>query len=1050
MKRKRTLTLALALVLLLSCTGFAPVHAAQAETEVPQTTEQPQNLPNTDTDDSTDDKHTERLVNEEQLNTHIYRNSDGTKTMYIYDHPVKYRDEQGQTHDISLDIVDTGDTAYPFRTQANSAVTAFPASLPDGITLTGNGVNLRLAAQLPAGNIALNHNARRVDTQTIAYTYDAKTTIEYGLTYSGFKEDIVVSEYTGQTEYPFILYTDGLNLTNIDGGYYLTDNDGTIQASIGEIIVFTADERNNTFGTLQVTTIKPGQIYGLTIVLDADYLADPQTVYPIRIDPTVELVYTDDTPNAIEEKTLQSNNTTSGSNTATVIGLNAKGISRTIMKFPGMNFSALNGVVVESAAVTIRDLMCQSEEMTVTCYPFTGGAWTENDAQWANLTQSWGAALDSNVISYASGVQQETAHRYRFDITQLAQEWVNGTADEDLGIIFRSPDAVENGTEYFYKTFATSERASYKPTFEITYRDTFSLNYDSVDVSKGGSVNLIVTSILEIAGEITWESSAPDVATVSGSGVVTALNAGETIITASGVDVDGNPRSDTCTIYVKIPDGVYYIKNSASGLCLYNKINGNAYLHSQNTDASDMLYQLWEISYVSAGNYVIRPLRDLSVALTVGNNGYVTVADAAVNNMSVAAGFQWKIIHNSFGYAFMLGGEQSKTITPIAGSLVHSDSWTAYPTSHWELESADGVFLRDTDTLQVITASTERYAELGQPYTLADLGLSLEYYGNRMAYSWTSSNTTISTVDNNGKSTAINRGETVIKITMTIDAKTYTSQFSLSVIETIYVVNLYDSTIAGDNAILSNIGPAINFLNTVYADQFNLRFVADGEPTRYTNGVDQCPHGANATCSYSTCGDSCLQHHKNVVRIIDELYDTYRDSNHVTVMWSNSPRYTFCKGTTNHEVIDDFGLHMSGDFNDDGVYIPIPVILILTINNFTVDASYGTCADSEYMAIVLAHEIAHSLGLKEVYNNVYGDGIEHAGTEGMQCIMETLHFGTMDYLYDLGSAALCENCRGKLHDEIPDNAYELLFDTIVADSTNEGEYVCYEIHEITE
>ncbi len=495
MKHKRTLALALALTLLLSCTGFAPAHAAQVESEVPQFTEQSQNLPNTDTDDSTDNKYAERLVNEEQLNTHVYRNSDGTKTMYIYDHPVKYRDEQGQTHDISLDIADTDDTAYPFRTRANSAVTVFPASLPDGITLSGNGVNLRLAAQLPTGNVALNHKARRVDTQKIAYTYDAKTTIEYGLTYTGFKEDIVVSEYTGQTEYSFILYTNGLNLTNIDGSYYLTDSEGAIQASIGEVIVFTADERNNTFGTLQATTIKPGQIYGLTIVLDADYLADPKTVYPIRIDPTVELVYTEDTPNAIEEKTLQSNNTNSGSYGSTVIGLNAKGISRTIMKFPGMNFSALNGVLVESAVVTLRDLMCQSEEMTVTCYPFTGGAWTESDAQWANLTQNWGTALDSNVISYASGVQQDVAHRYRFDITELAQEWVNGTANESLGIIFRSPDAVENGTEYFYKTFATSERASYKPTFEITYTDLSGTDFaHAISLSLDTPININIAN----------------------------------------------------------------------------------------------------------------------------------------------------------------------------------------------------------------------------------------------------------------------------------------------------------------------------------------------------------------------------------------------------------------------------------------------------------------------------------------------------------------------------------------------------------------------------
>ena len=65
---------------------------------------------------------------------------------------------------------------------------------------------------------------------------------------------------------------------------------------------------------LQAAAVKPCEIYSLTITLDPDYLADPNTTYPIRIDPTVELVYTENTPNAIEEKTLQSNNTTSETN----------------------------------------------------------------------------------------------------------------------------------------------------------------------------------------------------------------------------------------------------------------------------------------------------------------------------------------------------------------------------------------------------------------------------------------------------------------------------------------------------------------------------------------------------------------------------------------------------------------------------------------------------------------------------------------------------------------------------------------------------------------
>ena len=64
---------------------------------------------------------------------------------------------------------------------------------------------------------------------------------------------------------------------------------GEIRVSIEEIIVFTADEKNNTMGELVATTVEENQVYNMTILLDGDYLADPNTTYPIRIDPTVSI-----------------------------------------------------------------------------------------------------------------------------------------------------------------------------------------------------------------------------------------------------------------------------------------------------------------------------------------------------------------------------------------------------------------------------------------------------------------------------------------------------------------------------------------------------------------------------------------------------------------------------------------------------------------------------------------------------------------------------------------------------------------------------------------
>lgn len=79
-----------------------------------------------------------------------------------------------------------------------------------------------------------------------------------------------------------------------------------IKATIGDIIIFTADEKNNAFGELKAETVVENEEYRMTIVLDPEYLADPETVYPIRIDPTVEITYDNNGAGAIEDVTINS------------------------------------------------------------------------------------------------------------------------------------------------------------------------------------------------------------------------------------------------------------------------------------------------------------------------------------------------------------------------------------------------------------------------------------------------------------------------------------------------------------------------------------------------------------------------------------------------------------------------------------------------------------------------------------------------------------------------------------------------------------------------
>ncbi len=594
--------------------------------------------------------HVQRLYEAEgdDLDRVVFLNADGTQTAYFFDFPVKYIDEEGTIKDITLDIANSS-TPGQFVTADGSSITTFSKNISDGIGLAGNDVALSLVPHIPAkkSGTALSKStkitaaptAKRVDSKTVSYDYDSKTTIEYSLTYTGFKEDIVVSEYTGQTEYDFTLYTNGLELTEIDGSFYLVDEADNIKATIGDIIIFTADEKNNTMGDLNARTIVANQEYLLTIVVDSDFLASEETTYPIRIDPTVEICYDNNGTGAIADVTINSNAGSSGTSGSLFIGLReSNGIARTLMKFPGLNLNSLgSNIIITNATVEIRDLMCESTGLTVSCYVFSGNVWNETTANWSNVSpNSISTFLSSNVISYANGKQQDTAHRYSFDITLAVEGWRNGNYNQNKGIIFKAPATVESGSTYNYKTIASYNRASYKPSLSVTYRtsnglisnDTYYLNNAYCgDYLRYTSSTATATSglISSLGNSIRWE--------------VRAVNGGYVIRSKSDttkyLGVPSSTSSTSVSI-VTITDSViparctWNISVANNGGCLVKNTYNSKYLYSYGnsvytasstgtTGTSTYDTRVWRIASTTYyGNTTSNSHRELQAGFSIG------------------------------------------------------------------------------------------------------------------------------------------------------------------------------------------------------------------------------------------------------------------------------------------------------------------------------------------------------------------------------------------------------------------------------------------------
>lgn len=423
-----------------------------------------------DLSNTSESDHTTRVKSaEKDLYTFVYANHNGTNTMHIYSHPVKYVAKDNSIRDISLEIVAA--KSGNFVTADHEIITTFSNKLTDGVSLEYDDVEIVMIPKLGLGRtptaVLSNNN------KTVTYETNDATSFVYELTYTGFKEDIVVEKYTGQTEYEFTLRTNGLTLCEEYGSYYLADAEGNTKATIGDIIIFTADERNNTLGTMTYKTVFPDQEYLLTIHLDAEYLASANTVYPIRIDPTIEINYANSGVGAIEDVTINQYTTFSSTSGSIYVGRHPAGsLSRTLMRFPNLSLDGIASENIVTASVELRDLICQTDEdITVECHIYNDSApaWSENGTtSWSGTGTAYlGDLLDSCLVSYGEGNVSD--QRYSFNILAAAKAWADGAQNPVKGLVFKADNAFERSNKTWYKTFASYNRSSYKPSLSITY-----------------------------------------------------------------------------------------------------------------------------------------------------------------------------------------------------------------------------------------------------------------------------------------------------------------------------------------------------------------------------------------------------------------------------------------------------------------------------------------------------------------------------------------------------------------------------------------------------
>ena len=516
MTNKRIISTLLALAVLLSCVGWTPVQAQEAAPAEESLDTAAQIADNSNISQFVDMEqfeqadHVERLHDEEKLNTYVFRNRDGSKSVYYMDQDVKFVDDGGTVREKDTTLV-RGEKGYGMR--SNDVGLHIPDSAVDGITVSHNSRNVKLIPNGGSGNAAVSDNS-------IVYNnfFGRGIHLKYTPMLSGVKEDVIITKYTGVNSFSFTLETGGLYLYETNGQYYLAaSEDAEAAFYLGEVLVYDAIGRPD-LGTMAVETIVEGQRYKLTVSANEAFLTDPETLYPVTVDPTLTVSDNTHGAGAIEDAPVFDGKPTKnfGSYVYNTIGYHSEsyGTAMTIVRLAGLladeTYAGLSAADITNVTFYMKD--GGSSSATVNIHAVTGSStWTESNVTWNNI----GPYSDTVTASCTMGGGKWGS----FDITSLVKLWKEGTRPGSCGFVM----VIDDSTKVVGALSSEYSNTDYRPYVVATYTGS------ELSVDEGSTLQLTTG----MTGTVTWTSSDTSRATVSSSGLVTGVKAGEVTITAA-------------------------------------------------------------------------------------------------------------------------------------------------------------------------------------------------------------------------------------------------------------------------------------------------------------------------------------------------------------------------------------------------------------------------------------------------------------------------------------------------------------------------------------
>lgn len=363
---------------------------------------------------------------------------------------------ESEGHTISWQLIGT---AKKHATSSRSAVTS------EDIVLTGASAEL-IQATVPTTN-AVSMNAEKA-TGALVYSdlADGEADVRYTVTPLQVKEDYILAEAPRHA----VSYTAKLSLS--DGLTPALTEDGGVQiASAGGNVIFEiaapymTDAAGEYSDDVTLTLRQTGNHWKLTVTPDLAWLQDDARVYPVAVDPTVEVDATNNAANTWDTY-IYEGSTSSG-------GVTRQNLDRMYIGDRNSTEKKCRGLIKFLTMPTVYGSI-SAAVLELTTPPGTS---TWKDMSLYRITSDWNSATVAWPGPGTSFIESSSAYngKYLFNVTSAIQDMYRYGVDGSLnnygfGVRYTNENAADYNSICSSEYGVDTETNTTKPCLTIVYK----------------------------------------------------------------------------------------------------------------------------------------------------------------------------------------------------------------------------------------------------------------------------------------------------------------------------------------------------------------------------------------------------------------------------------------------------------------------------------------------------------------------------------------------------------------------------------------------------